>query len=264
MSRLRTKLPNPKLYRVFKKYCATASEKSIELYCETLERFLNGLNKEWGILTNPEYILNVIENSDYKLNTKKNLISCRIKYLAGTDTEASIINKYAVKKCQMNDTKTSREIEHGIDKHYLSNFLADLKLNTLRTLQNFDDVKSYQAYICIGLHKDFKLKNDLADIKIYKTNEFKRLDEKPDNVIIINAHDHTASLTVKSKGIENKKIDGKIGWCITKYYKYTNSHSFLFDKNDYELTRNDYTRFINKIFEKTGRKISTTLLNRIK
>jgi hypothetical protein len=131
-------------------------------------------------------------------------------------------------------------------------------------LHSFDDVKSYQAYICIGLHKDFKLKNDLADTKIYKTNEYKRLEEKPDNVIIINAHNHTASLTVKSKGIENEKIDGKIGWCITKYYKYTNSHSFLFDKNDYELTRNDYTRFINKIFEKTGRKISTTLLNRIK
>jgi hypothetical protein len=230
----------------------------------------------------------MLDEQEITKNTYKNKVSSIITYLLASGVDVKYINPYSDKvdilnsKIDREKAKmewTDKEKDNILSYDELKEYLNILKSKLPKTISTYGDIKDFQKYLCGEFHLSYPLRNDLSDAKIYNSDEYSKLDKDKDiNYIVINLKDK--SMKVYINNYKTKKVNGDIVFDVKdnkelinyfiKYYdaikimfKDKFEHWFLFNKKGEKLTRNDYTKFLNSLFDTTGKKISSSLIRKI-
>ena len=231
-------------------------------------------------------IIDKIKLSDQSENTKKNKINSIIIYLKAFGAPQNIndryndeADKYTTKINRKNKKleKTEKENKNWVTIDEIKNKISDLKKKIKDDIIiNYDYIKNYMKYILLNIHIFAPMRNDLSDAVFIDYKTFKKNDiDKTKNYIIITPKNGCIILynfkTFKSKGIQKIDIDdddllkelNKYKSVINKYKKDNNiiNDWFIFDKKGDKITRNEYTKLFNEIFD--NKKISTTMIRKI-
>jgi hypothetical protein len=285
------------IFKVIKNYNPDASPMTIKIYCLNIEKIFRDLggeedNYDVDILKDHKKVFDMLDNQEISMNTYKNKISSIISYLLASGVDVKHINPYSDKVDILNSKIdrvkakmewTDKEKDNLLSMDELKEYLLFLKEKLPNSITSYSDLLSFQKYICAEFHLLFPLRNDLSDAKIYDSEEYNKLEkDKNINYLVINKKDKTIKVyinnykTEKANGViefeikENKEnkdlVDNFIKYydALPKIFKEGKfEHWFLFHKSGKKLTRNDFTKFLNNIFDSTGKKISSSLIRKI-
>lgn len=143
-----------------------------------------------------------------------------------------------------------------------------------KELFNKKDMDLIQKYLVISLyslHSPRRL--EYADAKIISNSKFQDLteNEKDNNIylVVVSRNKKFFSFgknVVKSETKENVKIpvDRSLNSVLNLWLNFNKSENLLLDSRGNKLTKNGLSKFLNKTFAPTGKKISASMLRKIK
>jgi hypothetical protein len=281
------------LLKVIRDYNPNATDSTIKTYCANVEKIYKDLGAGDGdydlaLLKDTDKVFETLDTKDFTKNTYKNKLSSIITFLLASGVDKKIVNKYSDKvdslsakidrdKAKMEWTEKEKDNKMSIEE--LKEYLESLKDKLPTKIETFSDIYKYQLYLCGRFQLEFPVRNELADIKIYNTGEYSKIAKSESvNYFVINVKTNT--MKVYLNNYKTKKVNGDIDFEVddkelvklfNKYYMAIKTyfkdadfdHWLLFDSNKVKLSRNDYTRLLNKTFELSGKKISSSLIRKI-
>lgn len=292
-----TKKLNEHILKVIKDYNPSASPMTIKIYCLNIEKIFKDLGDteddfDVDILKDHKKVFDMLDDQEISKNTYKNKVSSIISYLLASGVDVKYINPYSDKvdilnsKIDREKAKmewTDKEKDNLLSMGELKEYLNILKSKLPKGITSYSDLLSFQKYLCGEFHLLFPLRNDLSDSKIYDNEEYNKLQKNKNiNYIVINKKEK--SIKVYINNYKTEKVNGAIEFEIKEnkdnkdlidnfiiYYEALPKifkdgmfeHWFLFHKSGKKLTRNDFTKFLNNIFDSTGKKISSSLIRKI-
>lgn len=285
--------PHEHLFKVIREYNPSATDSSVKLYAQNIEKIYKDLGEPVGsfdlsVLKDYENVIETFDKKEYTKNTYKNKLSSIITFLLASGVDKKIIGKYSDKvdalssKIDREKHKmewTDKEKDNILTMDQLKEYLEDMKDKLPDKIKTFKDIHVYQLYLCGAFHLEYPLRNELADTQIYYTNEYNKIKHDDEvNYFVINNKKNTMECILNN--YKTKKINGVIDFTVddhelvklfTKYYeackKYYEdvefNHWLLYDSKGKKLSRNDYTRFLNRVFSDTGNTIGASLIRKI-
>lgn len=286
---------NKSIYDVIRKYNLSASDLSIRTYVSNIEKLYRDLdvdvdNKNYKEFEDVDKILKLLDEQEISINTYKNKISSIITYLLANGSDKKIVGKYSDKvdalsaKIDRQQNKmewNEKENNNKEDLNVLKEYIVKMKDKLPPVINKFVDLYKYQIYLVGAFHLDYPLRNELADMRIYTQSEYDKLNktDPESNYFVINTKNNTASVilnkykTSKTYKTIEFEVDNKE--LVQTFFKYYNGlkkvipednlkeHWLLFKHDFNKLSRNDYTKFLNRVFEGTGKRISSSLIRKI-
>lgn len=267
------------------------NEKSVTQYL----RCLNALKKSIGqteedelceCLTDYDKVMKYI-NSLEKMTTKKNKLTAVVVALDSCEADEKIINKYKDALKKTNDDynlflnkqiKTETQKKNWIEYSELVRIANDL-LNLVKAFKNKDNITKMeydvlQKCVLIQTHIEFPLRNDLAEVKIIKNDDYNKLkDKQTENYLVV--QDKPSKMTFYFNHFKNHKSLGSLKMPVPKklvnlykiYFKYNKSDNFLTNIKDRQspITPNRLTKLFNELFRQyyPDKKISSSLIRHI-
>ena len=288
-----SKTTHEHLLKVIRDYNPSATESTIKTYCSNVEKIFKDLGAGDGdydlaLLKDSNKVFEALDSKDFTKNTYKNKLSSIITFLLASGVDKKIIDKYSDKvdalsakidrdKAKMEWTEKEKENKMSIEE--LREYLGTLKSKLPSKIETFADIYKYQLYLCGAFQLEFPVRNELADIQIYNTGEYSKITKSESiNYFVINVKNNTMKVILNN--YKTKKVNGDIDFevndkdlvklfnkyyiAIKAYFKDNDfNHWLLFDINKNKVSRNDYTRLLNKTFELSGKKISSSLIRKI-
>lgn len=233
-------------------------------------------------------VMKVIEHQS--LNTQKNKLVSVYMYLLATGYHKEVIDDYNDKiyillgKVRNNQAKmewSDKEKGNVISMDEYMLMLSRMYDELPKDMDTFKSLEKYMKYLTVKIYKEYPMRNDVSDMKIYNDNEYKNIKQDKDfNYMVINPK--TMSCKVILNNFKTKK-EGEIDFNINdkdlvemiynyyiackKYYD-TNDrdfeHWFLWKKDYTKMSRNLLTKYLINIFEhEIGKHISTTLIRKL-
>jgi len=282
------------LETVLKNYIGhKVSESTIKAYLSSLRTIFKLLSVEGKVDIEPlldfENIKNLFFAKNYQLITIKNKMSSIITFLRANNADNNIIQKYTdyidslagkIDRQLKTMNKNPKEKENWIEKDDLFRFKTILQGSLTNKIKNFSNLLKWEQFICLDIHLQYPLRNELCDAIIcLKSNFNTTQNEFPNlNYIVLDIQNKkvqivlTAYKTVKTFKTIVIDIDDNISKNILKYNKELRAYKkknnivnswFLIDKNGHKLSRNGYTQFFQNIFKDTNKKIGTSLIRKI-
>jgi hypothetical protein len=215
------------------------------------------------------------------LNTRKNKLNALIVYANVWNLSADIIKKYSEEVEQLGiainaklqtHQKNEKQKQNWITKEELVAIANKLKENVPEKIKTYNDYERMIQYVLVLFHIHYPLRNDLSEAKIYLAANKPTLDENF-NFILINKKKKMAQLvlqkykTAKTYGVKKIDLNAEVSAALIKYYPailmFSPDHFLLVKegKNGNEsVTRNYYTKFLFRIFKKTGKAVSSTMI----
>jgi len=284
-----------KLIKLFRDYNQSASDNTIKTYASNIQIIYDDLGEEEGnyhtdVLKDAEEVIEALEAGDYSRNTLKNKLASIVIFLLAHGVDKKIINKYSDKidaissKIEREKAKmhwTEKEKDNMLTYEDMEEHLNKIKVNIPKVIHTYKDAFKYQSYLIGKFHLEAPLRNDLADCKIYLNSEYAKIKKDDDiNYLILNVKNKSMKIILNKfktkktyKQIDFDIDDKELVNLFIKYYKgikelYESKdvefeHWLLFKGDLKRFTRNDFTYFFNKIYEDTGKKISTSLIRKI-
>lgn len=284
-----------KLIKLFRDYNQSASDNTIRTYASNIQVIYNDLGEEAGnydtdVLKDAEEVIEALEAGDFSLNTLKNKLASIVIFLLAHGVDKKIINKYSDKidglsgKIDREKAKmhwTGKEKDNMLTYEEMEEHLNKQKVNLPKVIHTYKDAFKYQSYLIGKFHLEAPLRNDLADCKIYLLGEYAKVKKEDDiNYLILDVRKKSMKIILNKfktkktyKQIDFNIDDSELVNLFVKYYKgikelYNSKgvefeHWLLFKGDLKGFTRNDFTYFFNKIYEDTGKKISTSLIRKI-
>jgi hypothetical protein len=221
------------------------------------------------------------------MNTQKTKLNAIVVYLKACKYNEDIIEKYSFviykllnKLRKVSDTMewNDKEKEKLISIKELQLLVHKLKTELPESINNINDIQKYMDYIIVAITMEFPSRNDMSDAKIIKDGN--DADDKEFNYLVLEKNKIKIILnkykTQKTYGEQSYEIDNKPLYNnIMKYYdgiqSYYKSNNKKFDsfllfniKNLEKLNRNQYTKYLTKLFEEnTGKAISSGMIRKI-
>jgi hypothetical protein len=225
--------------------------------------------------------------SSQSMNTQKTKLNAIVVYLKACKYNEDIIEKYSFviykllnKLRKVSDTMewNDKEKEKLISIKELQLLVHKLKTELPESINNINDIQKYMDYIIVAITMEFPSRNDMSDAKIIKDGN--DADDKEFNYLVLEKNKIKIILnkykTQKTYGEQSYEIDNKPLYNnIMKYYdgiqSYYKSNNKKFDsfllfniKNLEKLNRNQYTKYLTKLFEEnTGKAISSGMIRKI-
>lgn len=285
--------PHEFLFKLIRDYNPSASDSSIKLYVQNIEKIYKDIGEPAGsfdldILKDYDKVISGFDKKEYSKNTYKNKLSSIITFLLASGVDKKIVSKYSEKadalaskidreKAKMEWTDKEKENILTIDE--LKEYLDNMKDKLPKKIDIFKDIHLYQLYLCGAFHLEFPLRNEISDTQIYYTDEYNKINHDEDiNYFVIDKKKNTMNCilnnykTKKTNGVINFTVDDpELVKLFIKYYEASKKyfedvgyhHWLLFDGKGKKLSRNDYTRFLNRVFDGTGNTISSSLIRKI-
>tara|TARA_Y100000034_G_scaffold44348_1_gene54369 strand:+ start:2304 stop:3395 length:1092 start_codon:yes stop_codon:yes gene_type:complete len=252
-------------------------------------------------LKNIKNVMKLLDESKKikKISTLKNyLVAIRVWLLRDPEKNEELLKEYwekldkiiTIHKNETNENKkTEKQSQNWIDWDILRNKVLKyyareykrLNLNKKETLTkkelellrnfivaylylDFDNIHNYDKKI-------FPRRNDYVDMKSISYNKFKELsnEEKlkynwlitrsPRNrVLVFNKYK-----TFKKYGTIKIKITGPLNSILNVYLKHHKNEFLITQKNGNKFTTNNFSKYLIKVFEPSGKKITVNLLRHI-
>lgn len=285
--------PHEYLFKLIREYNPSASDSSIKMYVQNIEKIYKDIGEPAGsfdlaILKDYDKIINEFDKKEYSKNTYKNKLSSIITFLLASGVDKKIVSKYSDKadalasKIDREKAKmewTEKEKENILSMDELNDYLESMKEKLPKKIETFKDIHSYQLYLCGAFHLEFPLRNEISDTQIYYTDEYNKIKHNDDiNYFVIDKKKNTMKCILNN--YKTKKTNGVIEFIVDdnelvklfiKYYQASQKyfedveyhHWLLYDNKGKKLSRNDYTRFLNRVFDGTGNTIGASLIRKI-
>jgi hypothetical protein len=267
-------------------------ESSVKTYISNL----NKLAKEVGISKINNLIFlqhggNIMKALDKKkLNTKKTYLATIIVILKAIKGKKNLIDFYTEhmnklaeehQKISQSQEKSESQLANWIE---LPELIKEIKrqgreINRLRlwtkeklTPKEFDQIQKYVAgFLYIGDPENPPMRADFHDMKIICGKGYSKLDEKElkNNYIVkVNSKDKFFSLgdykTEKKYGLKKIPVGKELNKVLNKWFKIVDKHNYILVNNRKKpMTANGLSKFMNRVFEKTGKKIGINMLRHI-
>ena len=246
--------------------------------------------KNIDFLKNEESVIKSI--GDLKLNTQKNYLSSIIVSLDAMnnkgkyDEELSIyrdhleaVNKVYYEELNKNE-KTEDQNENWVSlkelRKVMNGYKSDLidrnvfKKDSL-TKKQFDILQRW-VVANLYLHDDNPpVRLDYGDLEIKKFLDYEKLsdDELDENNYLViksrtNKFFHFGNYkTKKSQGIKKIPVGKVLNSVLNIWLKFNNEPYLLLDTHGKQMSSNQLSKYINKVFSPTGKKITANLLRHI-
>lgn len=285
--------PHEYLFKLIREYNPSASDSSIKMYVQNIEKIYKDVGEPAGsfdlaILKDYDKILTEFDKKEYSKNTYKNKLSSIITFLLASGVDKKIVSKYSDKadalasKIDREKAKmewTEKEKENILSMDELNDYLESMKEKLPKKIETFKDIHLYQLYLCGAFHLEFPLRNEISDTQIYYIDEYNKIKHDDDiNYFVIDKKKNTMKCILNN--YKTKKTNGVIEFIVDnnelvklfiKYYQASQKyfedveypHWLLYDNKGKKLSRNDYTRFLNRVFDGTGNTISSSLIRKI-
>lgn len=274
----------------FRDYKPDSSPNTQRVYTYNIIRLLQDVKAEdpKTAFDDPAPVIKHITESPQTLSTKRNKLSAIIVYLQAIGKPKELIDKYTdasdsvVGKLQRETVKmkkTEREADNWVSKADLLKFLEDMQKELPKRLSSYADLYKWQQYITLYFHLNVAaLRNDLADMAIMTDSEYKNSDkDETENYIVLGKKGATGKAiiqqykTKKTYGTYSIPLKEDTNALFSKYYKGLQEYKKIHDidtpwliihRDGSKITRNDFTKFMNEIFEPMGKKISSSMIRK--
>lgn len=259
------------------------SDSSIALYLRNIRilygKLHNGDMQSLDWLDDFETVIDEI-NEFKALSTRRNYINSINSVLQTTDSDVlslyeayytEISNKYNKKRSEQK--KTEKEKENWVDLPSLKEIKLSYKKQYDEIIKKdnidkkeFDILQRYiVCMLYIGSVKNPPLRLDYAGVKVRQIEEYDKNDTS--NVLVIKPTSMFLHLAkYKTKNIYGEKkipIAPPIYNVLKEWLRYNTSGFLLVTVNKTPMNNNNLTKYINKVFQATGKKISATMLRHI-
>lgn len=276
------------IYDIIKQENESLAFSSVKAYADSLRKILKDLNDNSSALLDYDRVYNNIMEANTLTSTKKNKINTIIVFLKAMKQDDELINKYftlfidlSKQISEQNDKmeKSERELENWVSIDELKERIEELKLNVPRLIKTYYDIVQYQRYIAALIQVHTGLRNEISDCEIYDYNDYKDL-ETDNNVNYLIVRDRVKEAKLIIQNYKTRKCYGVIEVSfdeydtkeIKKYLRESNNYKknhnintnwLIYDKHGLKLTRNDYSKFLQRIFNIDDKKISSTMIRKI-
>ena len=274
------------LYKDLKEYLPDVAESSIKAYMTNLNHYANYIDEPLSVSIFKDFdtVRDDLVEMKYSTNTLKNKISSIVSYLKMYDYDSKVISRYSeyidalsgkISRTKESMNMNDKEKDNWMTKQELEEYVEKLKQELPKRPTSYGDISKWARYITLLFHIHYPMRNELSDLKIVDVNA----KIEPDiNYFILNKTRKTVKVLIQkfktSKTYKEIKLDliPSVSKEILEYYKYLslykknndiNNDWLLLNKKGDKFSRNDYTRFIQSIFENVGKKISTTMIRKI-
>jgi site-specific recombinase XerD len=277
-----------KLVLDLKAFLPEATDSSIRVYALNLTNVAKELGKPLSLelFSDIKVIIDYFKKSEAKNNTIKNKVSAIVNYLKLMKAEKPLVKEYTdyldslsimIGEENVKNVKSIKEDENWMSKADLVKFAKSLKKGLPKVVSDYADLEKWMNYIALNWHINFPTRNELADTAIVSKIKMKTNDPNT-NYLLVNSKDKKvealiqAYKTVKTYDTIDIQIVGSVANDIIKYFtilkKYKKANGITNDwliisKDGEKLSRNNYTTFVQDIFEPTGKKIGTTMIRKI-
>jgi hypothetical protein len=281
---------NKQIFDKIRSYKPDATKSTIDsyvFYVLKVCRDMGYTNEECkpSIFNDTKKVIDLV--SSQSMNTQKTKLNAIVVYLKACKYNEDIIEKYSFviykllnKLRKVSDTMewNDKEKEKLISIKELQLLVHKLKTELPESINNINDIQKYMDYIIVAITMEFPSRNDMSDAKIIKDGN--DTDDKEFNYLVLEKNKIKIFLnkykTQKTYGEQSYEIDDKPLYNnIMKYYdgiqSYYKSNNKKFDsfllfnlKNLEKLNRNQYTKYLTKLFEEnTGKAISSGMIRKI-
>jgi hypothetical protein len=281
---------NKQIFDKIRSYKPDATKSTIDsyvFYVLKVCRDMGYTNEECkpSIFNDTKKVIDLV--SSQSMNTQKTKLNAIVVYLKACKYNEDIIEKYSFviykllnKLRKVSDTMewNDKEKEKLISIKELQLLVHKLKTELPESINNINDIQKYMDYIIVAITMEFPSRNDMSDAKIIKDGN--DTDDKEFNYLVLEKNKIKIILnkykTQKTYGEQSYEIDNKPLYNnIMKYYdgiqSYYKSNNKKFDsfllfniKNLEKLNRNQYTKYLTKLFEEnTGKAISSGMIRKI-
>ena len=171
--------------------------------------------------------------------------------------------------------KSKKETDNWISMDSLKKIVAKHK----RSIKELDldkkdiwtksDTQLYQMYMVGVLYTEYPpLRNDYSNMDIITEANFKKLKKKENNFLVIVSRNKkyfslSSYKTDKKFGDKIIEIDSKLNTIINKWLAHNTTGFFLVNAKNSQMSDNSLTKLLNKIFESSKKKISSTLIRHV-
>ena len=276
------------------------SNNSLNVYTKNLSKLAKTITgKEWKNANFLKKYDEVIKSLESKTaSTRKNYLASSLagispegrgKYKKGFDKVAEKYTDYlttqakAYNESVMEQKKPARESGKWTTmkalikvKNSYANSIKKLgytqKSNEFRKGKEKRHRELLQKYLVASLYLlNPPRRNSYANMKMISSKDFNDLskdDKEKNNYLVIvsrnNKYFHFADYkTKKVHGIQKIKVDKDLNSVLNLWRKFNDTEHLLLDSRGKKLSTNGLTKFLYKVFEPTGKKISSTMIRHI-
>jgi len=266
-------------------------EKSLNAYMISLRKIYEKLDTDvefdsidkWLVGKNIEKIINLL--SGMKITTRKNyLASVIVALTTDKDKYEEALKEYReylsiivedYNKQMKSQTKSDKQEENWVSMDELKDVVADYKKQIRKMdLVNKDmwsnkEYNIYQMYLVGLLYTELPpVRLDYSNMYVIHEKDYKKLKDKDRNfLVLVSRNKKYFSLgsykTEEKYGVHIIDIPSVINTTINKFLQHNQSGYFLTNTQRNVLSDNGLTKMLNRVFEPTGKKISSTMIRHI-
>lgn len=252
---------------------------------------LNGEIMDTDFLQDYDKVMKVV-NEEKKITSKKNKLTAILVALnADNPKNTKLIDKYGndlkslsekylsfLKTQKKTETQEKNWIEYKDLIKIINKVMRQVKEKELTKKKEGDELSNkefdlLQQYVILRTYIEFPLRNDFADMRVMKNEDFEKLpknETEKNNYLVVYSNtkkEFHINQFKNQKYIGSKvlNIPSPLNRVINLWLKHNKSGYYLV-KTDRKtpMSPNGITKFLNKIFLKyTGKKISTSMIRHI-
>lgn len=233
----------------------------------------------------------VIETiKDFKLSSRKTALASIVVGLSAYDDKyKNVLDKYRddmysdaseYKKVIEEQNKTQKEDKNWVSIKKLKQVLARTKKDLMgRGVFSKDELNKKEmdmlqqwvaGMIYIGDDKNPPLRNDITPMSVISNADYRKLSEedlKKNYLVNQSRNKKFFSLgeykTAGKYGLKKIDLGSKLNSVMNIWLKYNKTGHLIYNNKGEAMSPNGLTKLLNKTFESTGKKISSTLLRHI-
>ena len=276
------------------------SKNSLNIYSKNLSKLAKDLTgKEWENASFLKKYDDVIKHlEDMSLSTRKNYLASilvglspqgRGKYEKGYEKVAKQYTDYLTSQAKeyenqiIEQKKSAKQQGKWVSKEALDK-VRKTYANAIKKLGYTQKSKEFrkgkekrhqeliQKYLVASLYLLHPpRRNSYANMKIISNSAFNKLPngEKDDNnyLVVVSRNNKFFSFgdykTKKQYGVQKITVDKGLNSVLNLWTNFNESEHLLLDSRGNKMTTNGLTKFLYKVFEPTGKKISSTMIRHI-
>jgi hypothetical protein len=235
---------------------------------------------KWLVGKNVERVINLL--GEMKITTRKNYLASVIVALT-TDKDKYeaplkeyreyldiIVEEYTTQMKTQKKSKTQQENWASMDelKEIVAGYKKEIRKLDLVNKETWSnkEYNLYQMYLVGLLYTELPpVRLDYSNMYVIYEKDYKKLKEKDKNyLVLVSRNKKYFSLgsykTEDKYGVHIIEIPSIINTVINKFLQHNDSGYFLTNTQRNVLSDNALTKFLNKVFAATGKKISSTMI----
>jgi hypothetical protein len=235
---------------------------------------------KWLVGKNVERVINLL--GEMKITTRKNYLAAVIVALT-TDKDKYeaplkeyreyldiIVEEYTTQMKTQKKSKTQQENWASMDelKEIVAGYKKEIRKLDLVNKETWSnkEYNLYQMYLVGLLYTELPpVRLDYSNMYVIYEKDYKKLKEKDKNyLVLVSRNKKYFSLgsykTEDKYGVHIIEIPSIINTVINKFLQHNDSGYFLTNTQRNVLSDNALTKFLNKVFAATGKKISSTMI----